>query len=50
VEYRFKILNMMKADSLYNVGMKPLVYSDRKAKYESNSLGDFRGWMASVRH
>lgn len=27
VEYRFKIVNMMKADSLYNVGMKPLVYS-----------------------
>ena len=27
VEYHFKIVNMMKADSLYNVGMKPLVYS-----------------------
>lgn len=30
-EYRFNIINLLKPDSLYNVGMKPLVYSERKA-------------------
>ena len=27
VEYRFNIINLLKPDSLYNVGMKPLFYS-----------------------
>jgi len=31
-EYRFNIINMMKPDSLYNCGMKPLVYSEGIAK------------------
>ena len=26
-EYRINIINMMKPDSLYNAGMKPLMYS-----------------------
>ena len=30
--YRFNIVNLMKPDSNYNQGMKPLVYSERKAK------------------
>ena len=29
--YRFNIINLLKPDSLYNVGMKPLVYSERNA-------------------
>lgn len=32
VEYRFNIINMMKPDSLYNSGMKPLIYSEKQAK------------------
>lgn len=39
VEYRFKIVNMMKADSLYNVGMKPLLYSEKKAKQSTGKIG-----------
>ena len=35
VEYKFTIINLMKPDSLYNSGMKPLFYSEKKAKYES---------------
>lgn len=31
VEYRFNIINLLKPDSLYNVGMKPLVYSEKAA-------------------
>lgn len=27
VEYRFSIINMMKPDSLYNSGMRPLIFS-----------------------
>lgn len=27
IEYRFNIINLLKPDSLYNVGLKPLVYS-----------------------
>jgi hypothetical protein len=52
VEYRFKIVNMTKADSLYNVGMKPLVYSDKKAKQsqDSNNFFKFRNGLASLRH
>ena len=29
----------MKPDSLYNSGMKPLFYSEKKAKYESKLWG-----------
>lgn len=35
VEYRFNIVNMMKPDSLYNSGMKPLMYSDHQARVKS---------------
>jgi hypothetical protein len=38
--YRFNIVNMMKPDSNYNQGMKPLVYSVREA--EINNLGWYR--------
>lgn len=31
MEYRFNIINLLKPDSLYNVGMKPLIYSERGA-------------------
>ena len=29
VEYKFMIINLMKPDSLYNSGMKPLFYSEK---------------------
>lgn len=32
VEYKFMIINLMKPDSLYNSGMKPLFYSEKQAK------------------
>lgn len=35
VEYKFTIINLMKPDSLYNSGMKPLFYSDKQAKLKS---------------
>lgn len=38
VDYRFNIINMTKQDSLYNVGMRPLMYSDKQAKGKSISL------------
>ncbi|XP_022809843.1 cytosolic carboxypeptidase 3-like [Stylophora pistillata] len=30
--YKFNIINLLKKDSLYNYGMKPLMYSERDAK------------------
>ena len=33
-EYRINIINMMKPDSLYNAGMKPLMYSMKQAKHK----------------
>ena len=42
VEYRFKILNMNKLDSLYNAGMKPLVYSDQNARNKSTNVSTQR--------
>ncbi|XP_046856969.1 cytosolic carboxypeptidase 2-like isoform X2 [Xenia sp. Carnegie-2017] len=30
--YRFTIMNLMKSSSLYSMGMKPLMYSERQAK------------------
>ena len=35
VEYKFTIINLMKPDSLYNSGMKPLFYSEKQAKHKS---------------
>ena len=37
MNYRFNIVNLIKPDSLYNHGMKPLMYSKRDA--ETKGLG-----------
>ena len=37
--YRFNIINLIKPDSLYNHGMKPLMYSETEAKQYG------KGWM-----
>lgn len=34
VEYKFSIINMMKPDSLYNTGMRPLIYSEKQARLQ----------------
>ncbi len=39
--YRFNIINLMKPDSLYNHGMRPVLYSEHEAK--KNGKGWFRG-------
>ena len=36
--YTFNIINLIKPDSLYNNGMKPLFYSEKQAKKDSISL------------
>jgi len=36
--YRFNIVNLIKPDSLYNHGMKPLMYSKKEAEQKS------QGW------
>ena len=41
VEYTFNIINLYKADSSYNQGMKPLVYSDKHVEKTGN------GWYRS---
>uniref|UniRef100_UPI00398E6297 cytosolic carboxypeptidase 2-like isoform X2 n=1 Tax=Pristiophorus japonicus TaxID=55135 RepID=UPI00398E6297 len=40
VTYKFKIVNLLKKDSLYNYGMKPLAYSEKDAKEQR--IGWFR--------
>ncbi|XP_074656426.1 uncharacterized protein LOC141909731 isoform X2 [Tubulanus polymorphus] len=40
VTYRFIIINLLKADSLYNHGMRPLFYSEMEA--QRNQLGWYR--------
>jgi hypothetical protein len=35
--YRFNIVNLMKPDSTYNMGMKPLLYSVKEA--ETGGIG-----------
>jgi hypothetical protein len=37
--YRFNIINLVKPDSLYNHGMRPLVYSETEARRNG------RGWI-----
>lgn len=37
--YRFNIINLVKPDSLYNHGMRPMVYSETEAKKSG------RGWI-----
>lgn len=39
--YRFNIINLMKPDSLYNHGMRPVVYSEIEAK--RSGKGWYRG-------
>ncbi|XP_062596008.1 uncharacterized protein LOC134257410 [Saccostrea cucullata] len=39
--YRFTIVNFMKSDSLYNNGMKPLIYSEKNA--QQKKIGWVRG-------
>lgn len=39
--YRFNIINLLKPDSLYNHGMRPLIYSEIEAK--ANGIGWHRG-------
>lgn len=41
IKYCFNIKNFFKPDSLYNQGMKPLVYSTKKA--ENEGIGWYRG-------
>lgn len=38
VDYRFNMINMTKQDSLYNVGMRPLMYSEKQAKHKSRNI------------
>lgn len=37
VEYKFNILNLMKADSLYNQGLKVLMYSVKGEKLDNTA-------------
>ncbi|CAM9652798.1 unnamed protein product, partial [Discosporangium mesarthrocarpum] len=39
--YKFNIQNLLKGDSVYNLGMQPLVYSEERAKAER--IGWYRG-------
>lgn len=47
VSYRFTITNFMKSDSLYNMGMKPLMYSELDAK---NKKIGWRRWGTGIRY
>lgn len=47
VQYRFTIVNFLKSDSLYNMGMKPLMYSEADAK--NKSIG-WRRWGSSIKY
>lgn len=40
VPYKFNIINLMKPDSLFNFGMKPVVYSEKNAE---KGIGWVRG-------
>ncbi|XP_070534073.1 uncharacterized protein [Ptychodera flava] len=44
VTYKFNIVNLLKRDSLYNHGMRPLLYSEKNAQ-EDNS-----GWIRTGHH
>ncbi|XP_076456524.1 uncharacterized protein LOC143290869 isoform X2 [Babylonia areolata] len=44
VTYKFKIVNLLKTDSLYNYGMRPLMYSEKDAA--SKELG----WVRTGHH
>jgi hypothetical protein len=42
LEVKFNIMNLSKPDSLFNHGMKPLIYSEKKV--EEEDVGWFRDW------
>ncbi|XP_019632658.1 PREDICTED: uncharacterized protein LOC109476216 [Branchiostoma belcheri] len=44
ITYKFQIVNLLKRDSLYNYGMRPLVYSERMARDRTI------GWHRSGHH
>ncbi len=43
--YKFNIINLIKPESSYNEGMKPLLYSMKQAKDEANGTGWARDGM-----
>jgi cytosolic carboxypeptidase protein 2/3 len=46
-KYRFTICNFLKSDSLYNMGMKPIMYSEYDA--ENKKLG-WRRWGTDIKY
>lgn len=42
VNYKFNIVNMLKPDSSFNQGLKPLVYSKKEAETSPNGIGWYR--------
>ncbi|XP_052234973.1 uncharacterized protein LOC127847242 isoform X4 [Dreissena polymorpha] len=44
ITYRFRIVNLLKRDSLYNYGMRPLLYSEMDAKNKGV------GWIRTGHH
>ncbi|CAL1548208.1 unnamed protein product [Lymnaea stagnalis] len=44
ITYKFRIVNLLKSDSLYNHGMRPLIYSDKDAQEKQ------RGWVRTGHH
>lgn len=46
-EYRFTIVNFLKNDSLYNCGMKPVMYSELDAK--NKGIG-WRRWGKDIKY
>ena len=40
--YKFNIINLIKPESSYNEGMKPLLYSVKGAKDENQGIGWIR--------
>ena len=47
VTYRFTICNFLKPESLYNMGMRPLMYSELDAKHKN--LG-WRRWGTNIKY
>ncbi|KAH9508360.1 Cytosolic carboxypeptidase 2 [Bulinus truncatus] len=44
ITYKFRIVNLLKRDSLYNHGMRPLVYSEKDAQEKD------KGWIRTGHH
>lgn len=38
IPYKFNLINLMKQDSLYNQGLKPLFYSLKRYEYEGKTF------------